>query len=231
MCKIYVAKSRNEYKIGVSVNPERRMKQLRTGNPDIQLIYESINVANPYKIEHALHKIYSPYNVGGEWFSNEISNEIENIKKYVEEHSIYVVEKDDKQKDKPTKSNILCLFCSIANECDKKVCAKDKMKEIEEETNYLHEENETIQGFLNAFNGLDVENRLSNCIYRVLFDKTIYELRDKYRPKHYESFKNCLQEEELQKVLCLEKIVAQLIIDYVPIEEIEERIEKIASTF
>ena len=72
MERIYIAKSRNEYKIGVSVNPTRRMKQLRTGNPDIQLIYESVDIANAYKIEHALHKIYSPYNVGGEWFSNEL---------------------------------------------------------------------------------------------------------------------------------------------------------------
>lgn len=80
--KIYLifCKTINLYKIGVSVNPEKRIKQLQTGTP-YELcavnIYES---KYPFKVEKILHNSLvskkTPDNfqydfelLGGEWFN------------------------------------------------------------------------------------------------------------------------------------------------------------------
>lgn len=55
------------HKIGISKNVNRRLKQLRTGNPTIALVYsyESIN----YKgIETSMHRRYKHKKFSGEWF-------------------------------------------------------------------------------------------------------------------------------------------------------------------
>ena len=78
MNKIYLIKSLNEgiYKIGVSKNPNKRLKEVQTGNPapvEIIQLYES-EIA--YKIETALHNRYSHYNTHGEWFELSIMEEV-----------------------------------------------------------------------------------------------------------------------------------------------------------
>jgi hypothetical protein len=55
-------------KIGISVNPEKRLGQLQTGNANeiaILTLFESF-YAN--KIEKTLHRKYKHLNKGGEWF-------------------------------------------------------------------------------------------------------------------------------------------------------------------
>ena len=70
----------NSYKIGVSVNPEKRIKQLQTGTPyelNIVQIYES---KYPFKVEKTLHKNFFSKKITedfqfnfellkGEWFN------------------------------------------------------------------------------------------------------------------------------------------------------------------
>lgn len=78
MDKIYLIKSLNEgvYKIGVSKSPNKRLKEVQTGNPspiDILYLYET---ENAYKIEKALHNRYSQYNTHGEWFELSIKEEL-----------------------------------------------------------------------------------------------------------------------------------------------------------
>lgn len=77
MDKIYLIKSLNEgvYKIGVSKNPNKRLKALQTGNPspvEILYLYET---ENAYKIEKSLHNRYSHFNTHGEWFELSIKEE------------------------------------------------------------------------------------------------------------------------------------------------------------
>ncbi|HIQ97783.1 MAG TPA: GIY-YIG nuclease family protein, partial [Candidatus Limivivens merdigallinarum] len=78
MKKIYVAEYKGMYKIGVSVNTERRMKQLSCGCPGIVCIYESPFLDKFYQVEHKLHNIFKSYCIGGEWFSKVDFQIIEN---------------------------------------------------------------------------------------------------------------------------------------------------------
>ena len=63
-------------KVGVSKHPQKRIKQLQTGNSsELKLIetYQS-DIAN--QIEGTLHKRYSHYQKEGEWFDMSIENEV-----------------------------------------------------------------------------------------------------------------------------------------------------------
>jgi hypothetical protein len=74
---IYLIKSLSDshYKIGVSKNPNRRLKQLQTGNSsEIKLICE-YQTMNAYKIEKVLHRRYTHFNIDGEWFDLSIKEE------------------------------------------------------------------------------------------------------------------------------------------------------------
>lgn len=66
---VYIMRSKGIYKIGVSEDPHKRLRALRTGNPDIELIYTSERIGTAYKIEGQLHKDFNQYSVGGEWFA------------------------------------------------------------------------------------------------------------------------------------------------------------------
>ena len=51
------------FKIGQSVNPKNRLKQLKTGNPSIELVCFGLGVTEKY-----LHELYFKHRVNGEWF-------------------------------------------------------------------------------------------------------------------------------------------------------------------
>lgn len=75
---IYLIKSLDEscYKIGVSKNPTKRIRQLQTGNSyELELIYE-YKTENAYKIESILHRRYSHLNKNKEWFDLSILEEV-----------------------------------------------------------------------------------------------------------------------------------------------------------
>ncbi len=73
-------------KIGISLNPNKRIKQLQTGNShELNLIY---NIQTEYyiKLELILHRYYKHLNIYNEWFDLTITelNEIESIiQKYI----------------------------------------------------------------------------------------------------------------------------------------------------
>jgi len=62
------------YKIGQSVNPEQRLKQIKTGNPFCELICFGDKVS-----EQQLHVYFFKRRISGEWFSLE-AKQIEEIK-------------------------------------------------------------------------------------------------------------------------------------------------------
>lgn len=61
------------YKIGVSKDVDKRIKQLQTGNTCDILLVDKFLSNYPYKIESCLHRKYNMENVKGEWFH--LSNE------------------------------------------------------------------------------------------------------------------------------------------------------------
>lgn len=78
MTYIYLIQSleSSRYKIGISKNPKKRIKELQTGsNEEIKLIhqYESEYAR---KIETTLHNRYAHLKTHGEWFSLTLSEEV-----------------------------------------------------------------------------------------------------------------------------------------------------------
>ena len=69
------------YKIGISKNPENRIKSLQTGNDNKLKIVHKILCENFNDVELALHNKYQFLRVNGEWF--ELADEdVANFPKY-----------------------------------------------------------------------------------------------------------------------------------------------------
>ena len=60
----------NKQKIGISNDPEKRLKALQTGNPEPLFIHYTIELPDrkAFKVEKHLHREYSHYNIKNEWF-------------------------------------------------------------------------------------------------------------------------------------------------------------------
>jgi predicted GIY-YIG superfamily endonuclease len=56
------------YKIGISNNPEKRIKTLQTGNDKTLKIIHKVLCENYNDVETALHNQYNFLRVNGEWF-------------------------------------------------------------------------------------------------------------------------------------------------------------------
>lgn len=70
--QIYLIESNDGfYKIGVSKEPNKRLKTLQTGNLNKLIIKQTFESEFAYKIEKALHRSYN--RISGEWF--ELSKE------------------------------------------------------------------------------------------------------------------------------------------------------------
>lgn len=83
--KVYIAKSKGFYKIGVSETPEKRVAQLQCGNPFRIKLLETYDVGRPSRnVEEELHKKYSNSRVRLEWF-NLTNNQLDEIKKFLSE--------------------------------------------------------------------------------------------------------------------------------------------------
>lgn len=60
-----------QYKIGISKKPERRILELKTGNPNITCVIDKYLCDNrlmAHKIESWYHKYHYNKNIDGEWF-------------------------------------------------------------------------------------------------------------------------------------------------------------------
>ncbi len=65
------------YKIGVSKNPVKRIKQLQTGNAEKISMINSYKTDIPFILEKSLKNFYITYHVKGEWFKLSIEQELE----------------------------------------------------------------------------------------------------------------------------------------------------------
>jgi len=72
MSYIYLIKSEVDetilYKIGFSKNPKQRLKELKIGNPNLEIVATWATKHN-HKLESTLHNNYKHKNINGEWFS------------------------------------------------------------------------------------------------------------------------------------------------------------------
>ena len=65
----------SRYKIGVSKNPKKRIKQLQTGSGEELKLIHTFETDNARKIESALHNMYRQHKTMGEWFNLSLSEE------------------------------------------------------------------------------------------------------------------------------------------------------------
>lgn len=67
---VYVMKAGNDYKVGVSNDPERRLNDILRHRPNVELIARSKQMPNKeaFRIEKKLHEMLKRRNIVGEWF-------------------------------------------------------------------------------------------------------------------------------------------------------------------
>lgn len=102
--RIYVAEYNGNFKLGVSNNVPKRIRQLSCGCPTIKIIYQSEYISNAFELEAALHKLYKGKNIGGEWFSYV---DIEEVSKIVKKNGIVDDYKKCKKEENERISNAL----------------------------------------------------------------------------------------------------------------------------
>lgn len=75
---IYVVESDNgELKVGISTNPQQRIKQLSTGHPhDLSLARSVGPLENAKQVEESIHAQFNQYNISGEWFNADCYDEL-----------------------------------------------------------------------------------------------------------------------------------------------------------
>ena len=95
---IYLIQSQEEgyYKIGVSKHPNKRIKELQTGNSSKLKLIESYKSDFAHQIERALQRRFSYMRKEGEWFEMSINEEVNfiiNCKQI--EKNINILKKND----------------------------------------------------------------------------------------------------------------------------------------
>jgi hypothetical protein len=91
------------YKIGITKNnANKRLKQLKTGNPATLTVIHTFNTKFAYKIEKHFHITKQSSNVGGEWFNlteDDINNFIPQCKQihdnleYLSKNNTWIIDK------------------------------------------------------------------------------------------------------------------------------------------
>lgn len=98
MKQIYLIQSLEDsyYKIGISKNPKRRIRQLQTGNSSKLKLIESYPSEHAGLIEKTLQRRYAYLKKEGEWFDLSLLNEISFIDECRKiEESFNVLKKND----------------------------------------------------------------------------------------------------------------------------------------
>lgn len=78
---VYFIGNENTVKIGYSNNPQKRLSQLQSGNPQRIEVLATIEDDNPQSLESNLHSIFREHKLSGEWFKN--SDSVAFVVKYL----------------------------------------------------------------------------------------------------------------------------------------------------
>jgi hypothetical protein len=82
------------YKIGISKNVERRLKQIQTSSPDEVYLIHKYESKYASRIEKALHNFFISYHRNNEWFELSLNEEINFLEmcSSIEKNLIYLEE-------------------------------------------------------------------------------------------------------------------------------------------
>ena len=99
MSYIYLMESIKDYettyKIGYSINPKKRINNIKTGNEGEMKILHIFKTKHGKKLEIALHNVYSHFKINREWFNLNIEtlcNFLSTCQKI--ENSLDIIEKN-----------------------------------------------------------------------------------------------------------------------------------------
>lgn len=192
---VYIMQCRELCKIGVSKNTKQRLKAISIGNPKTEIIWESKKIYNSYKIESALHKMYSNVSVGREWFL------IKDIEKLIKEAEFLIEEMRKNETVRKTVNN-------KSDDLINKVLGADGLIR---ETEEIKLENKRIQDFTFCILGLQQESDYTDLIYKAVFGKNAKRLREELGITKQDNLRNFFAQEELAKVKSVEMVVSGLV--------------------
>lgn len=205
--RIYVFEYNGRYKIGIAKCIKKRLSQLSCGCPGIKCLYESEFLINASTIENIIHDVMSSYCVGGEWFECDVNELIRILSLIIEKNGkkisiqCYENERDTELRECENRAKM------ILNELNNDVLKHGEEVSLEQ----LMYENNQIELFVKAIEGLDCSNIYSDLIYEKLFGLNTIELRDSCKCGKYESFRKYLTDEMIKKIEDLERIIGSLI--------------------
>ncbi len=219
MEKVYIMKSGNAYKVGVSSNPNARLKHLKIGNPQLELIYQSGFLDNGYTVEKLIHNKLKTYEISNEWFCGMGENEIILVADKLVSLS---GKKPHKNTSKSKTSNDLFVR--------HKGCVypiERYLKQIEKETQDIQFENSEIEKFVHTLQGYYVPNVFTDAILMSVFKaKSILEIEKSQDVNITGNIYSIFSKEYVTKIKRIEQAVGMLINDYEELNKIIQFIEQ-----
>lgn len=215
MKKIYVMKSGDAYKIGVSIEPETRLKNLKIGNPYLKLVYQSQELSNGYAVEALIHKKISSHKISNEWFTGIGKNEIVHI---VDEIVSSKGNTKNKNIDKNANVNPTIIYLTSNG---KHISIEEYANQIEKEIKDMQIENAEIEKFAYSLKGYYVPNVFTEAILTSIFKtNSITEIQEMLGVTISGNIYSLFPEDIESEIRRLERLSVLLINNYVNINEI-----------
>ena len=215
MKKIYVMKSGDAYKIGVSIKPEIRLKNLKIGNHYLKLVYRSQELSNGYAVEALIHKKISSHKISNEWFAGIDENEIVHI---VDEIVYSKGKTESKNIDKNSSANPIITYL-VSN--GKRISIEEYANQIEKEIKDMQIENAEIEKFAYSLKGYYVPNVFTDTILTSVFKaSSITEIQEMLGITISGNIYSLFPEDIESEIRRLERLSVLLINNYVNINEI-----------
>lgn len=215
MEKIYVMKSGDAYKVGVSVKPETRLRHLKIGNPYLKLVYQSRELSNGYAVETLIHKNLNSYKISNEWFAGISENEIIRI---VNEIVSSKGKTKNKNINRKTSGNLVTIQITYNGE---HISLKECANQIEKEIKDIQFENSEIEKFTYSLRGYYVPNVFTDTILMSVFKaNSIEEIQEELGNTISGNIYSLFSEDVESEIRRLERLSVLLINNYVNINEI-----------
>ena len=231
---IYIMQNGKDFKIGISVNPEKRLLGVRCGFPKVKLLWYSEPIERARKVENLMHKKYKDCRVGGEWFRlKDVDEVISIISQYASEYKEGNCEKagqtscengDTIEKTRDDIKNAVAFALGFKND-DEFV---KHMEKLENETLLLKAENALITEFSHFItSGGRGNSAIANTVFENVLWTTINILRKKYEIGENAQLLNYLAQDEYDKAWAAFDLVIFMIETNFPMDEIIRNIKTV----
>jgi hypothetical protein len=168
-------------KIGRSANPEERLKQLKTANPDCKIIH----IIN-HDVEKILHAKFKDYQIAGEWYDSNIINQFISTLALIEFNNVDINSEDY---DKACDLKIVLSIGSNNDLVDSKnykprlntrfIVPKNDYLKINDDVfisvEYIKLNKRKIQKFINELSTSTIDKRV---YYKFTGNKEVLEISD-----------------------------------------------------